>query len=104
MKLQPTLTGQAPAIDVASVLQILESARACGTFRLGAYYLRLRNGQVCKASGEPVATVAAILAAKGSFEFRLVQGEPTGVLALSVTGLLLEAARLADEAAQVPTA
>lgn len=28
MKLQPTLTGQAPAIDVASVLQILESARA----------------------------------------------------------------------------
>ena len=100
MKLQPTLQGHAPALDVSGILQLLEGQRATGTFRFGEHYLRLRQGVVCKASGEPVATVAAILTAKGVFEFRAVQGEPSGPLALSVTGLLLEAARRADEAAQ----
>lgn len=100
MKLQPTLQGQAPALDVSGILQLLEAQRATGTFRLGEHYLRLRQGAVCKASGEPVATVAAILTATGSFEFRAVQGEPSGDLRLGVTGLLLEAARLADEAGQ----
>lgn len=96
--LQATLQGTAPAIDPAAVLQLIEGQRLSGTFRMGDHSLRLRGGQVCHTSSDPVETVAGILGARGAFTFRAVAGEPTGELALSVTGLLLEAARIADEA------
>lgn len=99
MKLQSTLSGAAPTIDVSCVLQLLESQRANGTFSLGDLSLRLAAGQVVKASGEPIAVVAALVSTTGRFEFRATPGAPSGSLRLSVTGLLLEAARLVDESA-----
>lgn len=98
--LQPTLQAQAPGMQVAGVLQLLESQRSSGTFRLGDRWMRLRDGVVVKTSSEPVETLAGLLGAEGEFTFRSVSGEPTGPLSLGVTALLLECARQIDEVAK----
>jgi len=97
--LRPTMSGLAPAISVSGLLQLLESSGASGTFRLGDLSLRLRAGRVCKASGDPTDVVAALVSAEGEWSFRAARATPSGDLELSVTGLLLEAARRTDEAA-----
>ena len=96
--LAPTLAGTAPAIDLAAVLQLLEAQRANGTIRIGAHWLRMRDGRACKASGHLLETVVAMLAYSGAFEFRSVAGTPSGFFDLSITALLLDAARMTDEA------
>lgn len=100
--LKPTLVGMVPGIEVAGVLQLLEAQRASGRFWMGTHALQFRDGRVSRATGEPVETVVALLKSTGKFFFRSVPGQPSGTLNLSVTGLLLEAARIADEA-QVAT-
>lgn len=93
-----TLQGIAPVLDVAGVLQLLESQHASGTFKLGDHWICLRDGQVTRTSGtDAVETMGALLTTQGTFTFRAVAGN---VLApgRSLTGLLLEAARISDEA------
>lgn len=95
--LPATLVVAAPAIAPAAVIQMLEGQSASGTLRAGAAWLRLREGRVVSASGDPVATVAILCAHEGLVTFRAVRGIPSGELSLSPTALLLEAARLSDE-------
>lgn len=99
-KLQPTIVADLPQIDPIDVLLILELAQANGTLRFGADWLRLRRGKVVKASGDVGRIVTLILRGEGELTFRAVNGEPHGDGAYSITALLLEAARVADEVAR----
>lgn len=101
VKLTPTITGDTDTVDAATFLQTLESSRASGTFRLGAHVLRFRRGLVCKASGDVLDTVEAVVTTSGRFEFRAVSGEPTGALAVSVATTLVQVALRACDSTQV---
>lgn len=96
--LPATLVVAAPSIPPAAVLQMLEGQSSSGTLRAGSLWLRLCEGRVVASSGEPVNVVAALVAYVGLVTFRAVPGRPDGALAVSPTALLLEAARLTDEA------
>jgi len=98
--LRPTMTANLPAIDPVDVFQILELAQANGTMRFGSDWLRLRGGRVVKASARPDDVLARILGGQGELSFRAVPGAPSGEQNLSLTALLLEAARLCDEVAK----
>lgn len=98
MKVQATLQGNAPALDVSSVLQLLESQHVNGTFTFGLRWICLRDGAVVLASGDPVAVVSAMLTAHGEFHFRTVPGKLRTRPGTNLTGILLEAARILDEA------
>lgn len=96
-QLQPTMVADLPQIDAIDIFQILELAQANGTLRFGADWLRLRGGKVVKASGDVGQIVARILRGEGQLTFRAVNGTPEGGGSYSITALLLEAARIADE-------
>ncbi len=96
-KLKPTMVADLPQIDAIDIFLILELAQANGTLRFGADWLRLRNGKVVKASGDVGQIVALILRGEGELTFRAVNGDPQGAGTYSITALLLEAARVADE-------
>lgn len=92
MKLQPTMTGTTDAITVPDFLQFLERTRANGRFMMGEHALRVADGVVVKATGPVGPTIAALLRAEGSFEFRAVRGTPNGLLRHPITALLMDAA------------
>ena len=98
LTLAPSITGNLGTIELSNVLQMLESSQASGTVYAGDHYLRLAKGRVVKASLASPACAIARMALQETFSIRLVPGRPNGDMDVGVTALLLEAARIADEA------
>lgn len=93
------LQGRVSDFDLAGVLHLIEAQGMTGHFDVGRYSLDFYAGVIVRASADPIATIAGILDADfGVFRFTKAYGSPCGDLRLNATALLLEAARVRDEA------
>jgi hypothetical protein len=108
---QPALRGRLEAISLATVLTVLEMDRGTGvlTVRRRAQTARIaiRDGQVRDAwflGAQRCLGIDAICAMlewrEGSFELRIVPVEGADRIGMTTTGLLMEAARRADEGSE----
>lgn len=110
----PALTGLLNEIGLASVLILLEMERKTGQLELGRpeaqCRLQLRQGKIVRAemrqpeqlAGRPaVYRALTTFVAEGFFEFRPADVEGDDEIKTSTSFLLMEGARLIDEAAEV---
>lgn len=109
MKRKSTMQGMSPSIDITSVLGMLEATQATGIFQARTsddaetFYLRLFKGKLVKLinnrrTNEATSVMRMMASDSLGWTFRSVPGQPNGSSQLSVTGLMLEAAKLLDHA------
>ncbi len=99
---RPALRGSLGHLSLAALLALFEQERTTGRLVLPGAWIDLRAGRIVDAATADAGGLAAVLALldRDAGTFELVPGTPAGDLELAVTHVLLEHARLRDEAAR----